>query len=381
MDYIKGFPFMEILGIADGFHESEGIVPLFNCIIGNKIAVDNATCFKSHNAMASVLLLMFAFTLYSFVWSIVGKNCSKVDQIWSITPWVYCWVIYYHHQSGTSGGEGGGPSRLLVLSSLVTLWGLRLTFNFWRRGGYGNLITHEEDYRWEHVRKTLVPNKYLFVVFNFLFIAFYQNFLLMLIAVPAYWVGKSGNDFDMKNPLDLGLVMIFIGLLITETITDEQQWRFQNFKHNIPADKRAANESREVRQGFLSSGLFKHSRHPNYFAEQVIWVVVYLFSVNFGSWNSANWSNFVATQSYRSIGGAILLIHLFYNSIEFSEGITATKYPEYARYQTTTRKCIPSIVSMLTSTNNILFGMKESTTMSLIVFSSIAAFLHWLEYF
>lgn len=67
---------IKILGIADGFHESEGIVPLVNCIIGHKTV--DTTCFKAHNAMASVLLLMLAFTLYSFVWSIVGKNCSKV---------------------------------------------------------------------------------------------------------------------------------------------------------------------------------------------------------------------------------------------------------------------------------------------------------------
>ena len=107
--------------------------------------------------------------VYSFVWSILGNNCSKVDQIWSIVPWVYSWIFVHHH---AVTHEGQIHVRLLVMTILMTLWGVRLTFNFWRKGGYGNFFTHEEDYRWPILRKKMHP--LLFLVFNFTFIATYQ---------------------------------------------------------------------------------------------------------------------------------------------------------------------------------------------------------------
>jgi steroid 5-alpha reductase family enzyme len=104
----------------------------------------------------------------SFIASIVGNNCSKVDQLWSILPVIYSWHFHYHNylQNGVHN------SRTLLLSILLTCWGIRLTFNFWRKGGYGNLIHHEEDYRWPIIRSKMHP--LLFFVFNFTFIACYQ---------------------------------------------------------------------------------------------------------------------------------------------------------------------------------------------------------------
>lgn len=323
-------------------------------------AITARQCFVEHDAMSSAILLMLGFALYSLVWSIIGNNCSKVDQIWSITPFVYGWLFFFHYQLNFID-ENIYSSRLFVICTLVTLWGLRLTFNSWRRGGYGNLISHEEDYRWEIIRKK-INNSFLFFLFNVSFISFFQNALLMLIACPIYWVMKENKSFDLSNPLDLGLALMFIALLIMETVADQQQWNFQNYKYSIPADKRAFSESMDVRQGFLTSGLFKHCRHPNYFAEQAIWVVVYLFSVSFDQW-----------LSLRSVGGVAILMVLFHFSMQFSEDITVSKYADYARYQSTTRKCFPCLLSMITSMLNLGFGISENTTMSAFVVLSIVA--------
>jgi steroid 5-alpha reductase family enzyme len=104
----------------------------------------------------------------SFIASIVGNNCSKVDQLWSILPVIYSWHFHYHNylQNGVHN------SRTLLISILLTCWGVRLTFNFWRKGGYGNLIHHEEDYRWPIIRSKMHP--LVFIIFNFAFIACYQ---------------------------------------------------------------------------------------------------------------------------------------------------------------------------------------------------------------
>lgn len=58
-----------------------------------------------------------------------------VDQIWSISPVVYAW--YFTHMSDYH-------PRLIALALLISVWGARLTYNFYRKGGYNG----EEDYRW-----------------------------------------------------------------------------------------------------------------------------------------------------------------------------------------------------------------------------------------
>ena len=56
---------------------------------------------------------------------------SIVDRLWSILPVVYVW-----HMLLSSEGPPLGNPRLLVMAVLVTLWGSRLTFNFWLKGGF-----------------------------------------------------------------------------------------------------------------------------------------------------------------------------------------------------------------------------------------------------
>ena len=89
---------------------------------------------------------------------------------------------------------------------------------------------------------------------------------------------------------------------------------------------------RDLRDGFLQSGLFYYCRHPAYFAEQSIWVVVYLFTL-LGGKTYFTWNG--------SVLGCVLLVLLFQGSMQFSESITAGKYPNYIEYQARTSKCVP----------------------------------------
>jgi steroid 5-alpha reductase family enzyme len=132
--------------------------------------------------------------------------------------------------------------KLSLVVLLTTLWGLRLTFNFARRGGYGNFFEHEEDYRWPILRKQ-IASPVLFFLFNVTFIAGYQNLLLMLIALPAYYVPKAFPDPRSLETTDLVLTATFLALLAAETIADQQQWTFQNKKYAIPAASRASHPS------------------------------------------------------------------------------------------------------------------------------------------
>ena len=128
--------------------------------------------------------------------------------------------------------------------------------------------------------------------------------------------------------LDIILAFLFCSLLFMESIADNQHYVFQEYKKTLTLEQRKTHHRKDIRDGFLQSGLFLYSRHPNYFAEQSMWVVIFLFTVH------GFYINY-------SCIGCILLILLFQGSISFSESITLSKYPSYEEYQMRTSQCIP----------------------------------------
>jgi steroid 5-alpha reductase family enzyme len=124
--------------------------------------------------------------------------------------------------------------------------------------------------------------------------------------------------------LDLAAAVAFVVFFIGETVADEQQWRFQTAKHAAIA----RGETPET--GFITTGLFRYSRHPNFFCEQAMWWTYYGFSIAAG----AEWLNWTIT-------GAVLLTLLFQGSTGLTEKLSARKYPAYAAYQKTTSRLMP----------------------------------------
>lgn len=241
--------------------------------------------------------------------SVVTGNASQVDRIWSLAPPGY--VLWFAARAGFT------DVRLDLMAALTAAWGLRLTWNFARKGGYR---WRDEDYRWPELRRLLGPT--WFQVLNATFIAPYQNLLLLLIAAPAYvaWQAR-GTPLGW---LDHAAAAAFVLFLAGETVADQQQWRFQTAKQA----RRARGEP--VHAEFVTTGLFGYCRHPNFLCEQAMWWAVYLFAVSaMGVW--INWS----------ITGAVLLTLLFQGSTAFTERLTLAKYPSYADYQRTTPRLLP----------------------------------------
>ena len=255
------------------------------------------------------LWILAAFCALTWILSLITNDTSWVDRIWSIVPAIYVWVF--------AAGAALANPILNVMAVLVTLWAARLTFNFARKGGYA---PGGEDYRWDVLRARMSVGQYQ--VFNLFFIVIYQNIILFLITVPAYTVLVSGTT--TFGPLEIILTIAFLGLLIIETTADQQQWNFYTRKYA----KIAAGHQPQER--FLTTGLFSLSRHPNFFAEQSQWWVIFFFgAVAAGS--VLQWS----------IAGAVLLSILFVGSTRFTEEISLSKYPEYADYQHRTSPIIP----------------------------------------
>lgn len=259
--------------------------------------------------------------LYCFVAGELTHNNSQMDKLWSILPPVYVWVIAIN---------GGMSTRLVVMAVLATLWGMRLTFNFARKGAYSlKFWSGTEDYRWVLLReKKEFQPRWKWMIFDLLFISIYQNALVLMTTFPALVAMNSAESFGAVDMVASAMMLLCI---VYETIADEQQWKFQTKKYAMLKEGKTLGQLPEpYSKGFNTVGLWGVSRHPNYLAEQGTWVSFYIFSIGAGT-GVFNWS----------IIGALLLIVLFMGSSAMSEEISASKYPEYANYCKSVSKFFP----------------------------------------
>lgn len=79
------------------------------------------------NALLVVMILATAVCVFCWIASLISGDTSWVDRIWSVVPIAYVWIF--------AGYAGLANIRLSLMAVLVTLWGVRLTFNFARKGG------------------------------------------------------------------------------------------------------------------------------------------------------------------------------------------------------------------------------------------------------
>jgi steroid 5-alpha reductase family enzyme len=98
----------------------------------------------------------------------------------------------------------------------------------------------------------------------------------------------------------------------------------------IPADSKFTQE--DLDRGFNVSGLWSWSRHPNFLAEQLVWVTLYQWACT-------------ATDTYYNwtIVGALGYLSVFQGSTWLTELLSARKYPEYAEYQRLVGRFFPKI--------------------------------------
>ncbi len=295
-------------------------IPLMAALIALSIIVCPVLYFTVGPALDATqletlkILLIIAGGSAAFCF-IVGEatgNNSQMDKLWSLLPIAYTWVI---------AAKGGMSARLVVMASLATLWGIRLTFNFARKGAYRlKFWEGTEDYRWAIVRSgPAFRKRWAWALFDLGFISIYQNALVLMTTFPALVAMQSSAPFGWVDGIAAALML---GFIIWETVADEQQWAFHSRKHALLADGASLEDlPAPYNKGFNTTGLWGHSRHPNYFAEQAIWVCFYIFSIGAGM-GIANWS----------LIGALLLVVLFQGSSALAEEISGGKYPEYAKY-------------------------------------------------
>ena len=271
-----------------------------------------------------LLIICGGSALYCFIAGELSRNNSQMDKLWSVLPIAYVWVI---------AALGEFRWRLIIIAVIVTLWGVRLTYNFAKKGAYSlKFWSGEEDYRWIYLRKQKgFENKFVWAIFDLLFISIFQNVVVLGITLPAFAVMSSDAPL---NVLDIVAAVFMAGALLYEVIADRQQNRFQTKKYEYLNSGMKLEELPEpYNRGFNVTGLWSRSRHPNYIGEQMIWISLYLFTISGGAAHFAvfHWT-FI---------GAGLLMLIFLGSSRMAEGISVKKYKEYPDYQRQVFKYLP----------------------------------------
>jgi steroid 5-alpha reductase family enzyme len=193
--------------------------------------------------LAATLGFMFVLWLYS----LAVRDASIVDSFWGPGFALIGWLSF-------SLTEGYQPRKLLLVT-LVTIWGLRLGLHiFTRNHGKG------EDYRYKAMRKQYgdrFPLVSLFTVFGF------QGLLMWFISMPLQIAQLAGMP-DRLTLFDyLGATLWAIGFLF-EALGD---WQLKKFKAE-PGNKGKV----------MDKGLWRYTRHPNYFGDATLWWGYYLIA-------------------------------------------------------------------------------------------------------
>ena len=205
----------------------------------------------------SALIIIFLFMCYVFILSQLFKNNSIVDIFWGLG---FIVIIAYFVLNSNSYIE---RQAVLLTKHLVNLcvivWGLRLAIHIYiRNRGKG------EDWRYINFRKLWSKHNIPHWLGAFLQVFMLQGFFMFVVALPVIHVN---NAYSGVNVLTLLGVIIWITGFGFEAIGDYQ---LAAFKKN-PQNKGKT----------MMYGLWKYTRHPNYFGEMTMWWGIWLMSVNF----------------------------------------------------------------------------------------------------
>jgi len=203
------------------------------------------------SALAHAGAVMAALAFGGWLWSLPRRDVSGVDSLWGL--FFLLGALAYAWRAGASS-----PRALLVLA-LLAVWALRLTTHLTLRN-HGQ----PEDRRYQAIRRRNEPGfqwKSLYLVYLL------QAMLAAVIALPV--LAALGGRAPLGAWDAAAVVVWTIGFLF-EAVGDRQLARFRA----DPAQ----------RGRVLDTGLWRYTRHPNYFGEATLWWGLFLFAAAVGAW-------------------------------------------------------------------------------------------------
>lgn len=200
-----------------------------------------------------ILASILTYMTFWFLISLIKKRNDVVDIAWGLGFVLVAWESFIIPANFTLRG--------LTIAILVTIWGLRLSFHILRRNK-----DKPEDYRYQVWREQW--GKY-FYIRSYFQIYILQGLLLSIIVLPIILINTNS-----PKPLDIfyfiGILVWVIGFLF-ESIGDAQLKDFIKDPNN--------------KGQLMQTGLWRYTRHPNYFGEVTQWWGIWIISLStLSSW-------------------------------------------------------------------------------------------------
>ncbi|MBN2276037.1 MAG: DUF1295 domain-containing protein [Bacteroidales bacterium] len=255
----------------------------------------------SNNILITTFVLDLIATFVIFLLSMAFNNSSFYDPYWSLAP-----LPIFLTWSAQTATPDINIFRQWIIIILVFAWSFRLTYNWIRR--WKGMA--DEDWRYAMFRSESRLAYWLVSFFGFHVFPTIIVFIGCLSAYPAMCLSSQPlGTFDV-----IASLICLVGITI-ESIADRQLKDFQ---------KTASNKS------FLSYGLWKYSRHPNYFGEIVWWTGLFVFS-----------AHFMPFKWYTLAGPVAMIIMFTLISIPMMDKRMMTRKPGYADYAKKTSALLP----------------------------------------
>lgn len=251
----------------------------------------------------NLLIVDIIGTIFVFIISTIFGNSSIYDPYWSVMPVLI--IVLYAFKLGVLNN---GYVTLLI--GVILIWGLRLTINWIYT--FKNL--HIQDWRYQTLKEKHPRIWPLINLFGIHLVPTIVVFIGMLPAFKYVMEFKVGTTPTISTYL--GIIIIFIGIVI-ETIADVELHMFKKISSNagLVCDK----------------GLWKNSRHPNYFGEILFWI---------GLWWTG--SSFYQDSTWILIFSPLIVFLLFVSvSIPMMEKRQLETKPAYKEYMESTNMLLP----------------------------------------
>ncbi len=220
-------------------------------------------------------IVVFALVTTGFILAVKLKNNGIADVLWGIGFIVITYTTLFVN--------GIYSIRQLVVTVLVLFWGVRLAAHiFMRNKG------KKEDFRYAAWRAQWGK---AWVIKSYLYVFLLQGFFMLLVALPVLFTNTyPGPTIGLLDRI--GVVMWLIGFYF-EAVGD---WQLMQFK------KKASNKGQ-----IMNKGLWKYTRHPNYFGESLMWWGIYVIALS----NMSAWWTFIGplfiTFSLLKVSGVTML--------------------------------------------------------------------------
>lgn len=267
------------------------ILNLLIYVIAILVVVSTWKFIPDYHLLWKILIADVIGTAVVFTFSVIFNNSSMYDPYWSVQPFVIAVFLAWPL-------SGIGLAEALVLS-MVFLYGLRLTLNFYR--GWPGM--KHEDWRYQDFRKSFPK---LYWVVSFLGIHLFPTIMVFLVCMAMVPVFRGpGLELNAWYFLGLLTMILAVGLAF---IADEQMKKFR---------MKAENRGKLMREG-----LWKHSRHPNYLGEILTWWGLFFFSLSAGY-----------DQWWMGVGALTVTLMFVFISIPMLEKREFKRRPGYADYQ------------------------------------------------